>query len=150
MRWFFENLNKQEELLTEMKSWLGTPYRHQCGVKNLGVDCIYFVAHCYSTVGALKGKIPTIPKYAKDWHLHKDGERLLEGIIDFLDAQSVSIDRPMNGDLVLFRFGRQISHCSIYFNNYIYQCISDIGVERRRWDDKDFFNRKKFNLRIKA
>ena len=150
MKWFFENKQKQQELLVEMESWFGTPYRHQCGVKGLGTDCIYFVCGCLHEVGAYKGKIPIIPKYSKDWHLHRGKKLILEGLNKQLDVETMPLDDFLNGDVILFQFGRQQAHSAIYFGGYVYQCLTGIGVERRDWNDKYYLNRARTKLRIRA
>lgn len=150
MKWFFEDEQKQKELYEEIESWLGTPYRHQVGIKGMGTDCIYFVATALHAVGAFKDRAPIIPEYPRDWHLHRGEERLLKGLVHQLDAEYVDVDYPMNGDVILFQYGRQAAHCSIYYNGGVYQCLTDMGVFRCSWKDKNFFKRRKFNLRVKA
>lgn len=150
MKWWFEDYERQVTLLAEINSWLGTPYRHQCGVKGKGTDCIYFVATALHNVGAFKGRIPVIPPYPKDWHLHRGEARLYNGLKRQLDAEEVGMDEMMNGDVVLFQFGRHAAHSSIYFNGDVYQCLTDIGVEKRRWTDEYYLKRARINLRIKA
>ena len=80
--WYFEPIERQLKLKASIDSWIGTPFRHRCGVKGLqgGVDCIHFVAEVFKEVGLIDHY--EVPKYAKDWHLHKTGERLLLGVLD--------------------------------------------------------------------
>jgi cell wall-associated NlpC family hydrolase len=129
----------------ELSSWLGTPYRHKSAVKQGGADCIGFL------VGVLKNQrvlAPNfkIPIYPPDWHLHKDREILLN---EFLKRPElfieVSLDELRSGDIVLFKFGKTLAHCAIYFETYaplrintadgggaptgeIYHSVSNIGV----------------------
>ncbi len=47
--------------------------------------------------------------YTRDWFLHRNEERYL----GFLLARSCEVRTPLEGDIVLFRFGRCFAHAGI-------------------------------------
>jgi cell wall-associated NlpC family hydrolase len=121
-----------DQLREEVTSWLGTPYRHWCGVKGMGCDCIHFVARVVEASGL--GPF-NIPWYPKDWHLHRSEELLREGILSQVTAESVQEADIQNGDITLYRFGRTMSHAAIYLDGHVYGAITNTRVERLHWDD---------------
>jgi hypothetical protein len=85
VKYYFEEIEKQKQLKKILDEWLNTPFRHHCGVKGLGCDCIHFVACVLDELGILILTKKTIPDYPKDWHLHNTRELLEEGIIKNLN-----------------------------------------------------------------
>lgn len=96
-------------VLEEARSWLRTPYHHAARVKGAGVDCGQLLALVYEAAGVVGPVV--IPEYPRDWHLHNDGEVFL-GILEQF-ARPASYDVPRPGDVLLFRFGRCLSHSAI-------------------------------------
>jgi NlpC/P60 family putative phage cell wall peptidase len=94
-------------IVTEAESWIGTPFHHAARVKGAGVDCLMLLAEVYECAGVSAHIDP--PFYVPDWHLHRDAERYLEGLLGY--AHPVSALEP--GDIALFRFGRTFSHGAI-------------------------------------
>jgi cell wall-associated NlpC family hydrolase len=140
---------KQQELLTELKSWLRTPYRHWSGVKGKGVDCIHFVAKSMENVGALQGKVLIIQKYPHDWHLHRGEPLLKEGIErHFNHIMIKDKDALENGDIILYKYGRQAAHSAIYFDGDCYQALNGSVVHTRSYRDSDFYDRVRFIYRV--
>lgn len=133
MKPFFESKERQDKLKTILDSWLDTPWRHHCGVKGKGTDCIFFVARVFQEVGAISKF--EVRDYAPDWHLHRGNEYLYEGIIDQVPCVKIkNLKNLMNGDLVLYKYGRASAHSAIYFDKYIYEATrSSGGVVRTNW-----------------
>lgn len=94
-------------VIEEAKSWIGTPFHHAARVKGAGVDCLMLLAEVYERAG-VAGHIEP-PFYVPDWHLHRDAERYMEGLLRYAGP----IDTPNAGDIALFRFGRTFSHGAI-------------------------------------
>ena len=98
----------REAVVKEAESWIGTPFHHAARVKGAGVDCLMLLAEVYEHAG-IAGHIEP-PFYVPDWHLHRDAERYMEGLL----AYARPIDGPpLPGDIALFRFGRTFSHGAI-------------------------------------
>jgi len=150
MKYYFENIKKQEELKLILDSWLNPPtkFRHRCGVKGIGTDCIHFVVRVLQEMKIL-GEV-TLPEYSPDWHLHKTHKLLVEGIIKHLNVENVGFKNPMNGDIILYFFGKTAAHASIFYDNHVYQSVNGIGVVKIHYLDKTFFKRKQYNFRILA
>ena len=148
MKYLFEDIKKQEQLKEILDSWLGTPFRHYAGTKKLGADCIHFVARVLQEMEIL-GKV-TIPSYAPDWHLHKTYKLLVNGILEYLNVENVGFKNLMNGDIILYYFGKTAAHASIYYDEHIYQAVNGIGVIRTSFYDKMWYKRKQYNFRLLA
>ena len=143
--YYFQNIERQNKLKEVMEPWIGTPFRHWSGVKQGGCDCIHFIVRVLEEMGLGPFKVP---RYNKDWHLHNMDELLMDGIKSHLNIEEVSFDNPMNGDIMLFQFGKTNSHSAIYFDKHLYQAINGIGVERIHWMDTTWHKRKRLSMRI--
>ncbi len=99
----------RDDVVNEAHAWLRTPYLHQGMVKGEagGVDCAMILVAVYCGLGLVPWFDPR--PYAKDWHLHRDEERYLDGFIKY--ARKVNTPQP--ADVVLFRVGRTVSHSGI-------------------------------------
>ncbi|MFZ6871165.1 NlpC/P60 family protein [Undibacterium sp. Di27W] len=92
-------------IVTEALTWSNTPYHHQASIKGAGVDCIMLIVEVYKACGLLPSELDPRP-YTMDWHLHRNDEVYLGGVEQF----SEQTDTPRPGDVVLFQFGRCVSH----------------------------------------
>lgn len=77
-------------------------------VKGAGADCLTLLAEVYHEAGLIPHI--EIPFYPKDWHLHRDAERYLDGLMRY--TREIE-GPPLPGDVVLWRFGRCFSHGAI-------------------------------------
>ncbi|HVB17254.1 MAG TPA: hydrolase [Stellaceae bacterium] len=99
---------RRQAVVDEARAWLGTPFHHAGRVKGAGVDCLMLLAEVYERAGVTLHVEP--PFYVPDWHLHRDAERYMEGLLRY----APTIDGPpLPGDIALFRFGRTYSHGAI-------------------------------------
>ena len=99
-------------VVAEALSWLGTPYRPAQRVKGPlgGVDCLTFVVEVFGRCGFDTSYYRAVPYYPQDWHLHRDDERYMAGVLEY----SREIPGPPEpGDIVLFRIGRCFAHGGI-------------------------------------
>ena len=143
--------DKEDLLLEELNSWLGTPYRHMAGVKKKGTDCIHFVVRVLEKFDANQGRNIIIQNYPKDWNIHRGEELLRNEIEKQLYVEKIACRNEKgylifseaigNGDIILFKFGRLSGHCGIYFNGQVYQSLNKGGVERISYFSKDFLGR---------
>jgi NlpC/P60 family putative phage cell wall peptidase len=90
------------------EGWIGTPFHHAARVKGAGVDCLMLLAEVYEAAGLVGHVEP--PFYVPDWHLHRDAERYMEGLLHY--ARPIA-GPPLPGDIALFRFGRTFSHGAV-------------------------------------
>lgn len=148
-RAFFKSKEHQEVLLKEIKEWRGTPFRHRAAVKKVGTDCVHFCMKVYENVGAVKDVVSKIPYYGHDWCFHTWEERFYKGLKarrDFVEVKNWN--NIMNGDLVLYRFGKASSHCAIYFDGNIHQSVNLSGVHHVLFQDSMWYRRRRFLFRV--
>ncbi len=151
MKYFFENKENRDKLKKILESWIGTPFRHQCGVKGLGTDCAYFIANVFIELGLIQWRKDLIPDYPKDWHIHNTRELLKETIEKTLNVIQIDINEEFfDGDIFLFHFGKAASHVAIYFENNLYQALEDVGVIKTYAYEKVFLKRLKYRYRVLA
>ncbi|BAP88837.1 cell wall-associated hydrolase [Burkholderiales bacterium GJ-E10] len=104
----------RQDVLTEVRDWLGTPYHHAARVKGAGVDCLMLLLEVYGRAGVFARRgvevasIP-IPRYARDIMLHRNEETYLEGIRRY----AAEVMDPAPGNIALWKFGRIYSHAGI-------------------------------------
>ena len=124
-----------ESIISEARSWLGTPFHHRAMVRGAGVDCAHFLIGVYSAVG-LAPKVET-ENYPPDWHFHKDEERFL----GYLERYARRVETPAPGDVAMFKFGHCVSHGAIvvawptvihaYFRQGVVIADAERGAELR-------------------
>ena len=94
-------------IVTEARSWIGTPYHNCADIKGVGCDCGMLLVRVFVD---LKLVTPFDPRpYTADWHLHRGEERYLSALL----ARAKRVDAPLPGDVALFRVGRCYSHGGI-------------------------------------
>ena len=112
------DVSRRRAVLAEATEWLKTPYHHAGRVKGAGVDCLTLLAEVYERTGIIPHV--EIPFYPPDWHLHRDAERYLEGVMRYAreytcspfgrDGDEVVKPVPELGDIAIFKFGRCFAH----------------------------------------
>jgi len=146
---YFDNVKRLEVLEEELESWVDTPFRHRTAVKGLGCDCIHFI------VGVLKhfdlvqtDKKGFMPEYGSDWNLHKTRELLLDGIKREVKCIEVPIGNIVDGDLVLFKFGKASAHVAFKLKEHFYHSVTEVGVIKTQFKDRIWNERITHVLRI--
>jgi cell wall-associated NlpC family hydrolase len=98
---------QRARVVAEAKSWLRTPYHHRGRIKGAGVDCGMLLIEVFAAAGVIEDFDPGY--YPHDWHLHRSEERYL----GWVERHAHRVDVPLPGDVLLFKFGRCISHGAI-------------------------------------
>ncbi len=145
---YFEDILKQAELKKVLDSWFPTPFRHHTGLKGKGCDCIHFVCRVLEEMDILVWREDLIPDYPRDWHLHNTRELLSEGIDREFRVRKVNLNELKSGDIILSHYGKASSHASIYFDGYVYQSVTDVGVCKINFRDRVFRRQMRFAYRI--
>jgi cell wall-associated NlpC family hydrolase len=105
-----DNAAQRAAVVTEARSWLGTPYHPGADIKSVGCDCGMLPTRVFCDLGLVE---PFDPRpYPASWHLHRSEERYLGYII----ARTRELDRVEDagpGDILMFRQGRCFSHGAI-------------------------------------
>lgn len=105
-------MTEQEQrtaIVAEAKTWLRTPFRDCARVKGAGIDCAQFIAAVYERV---LGRSIDIDPYSPQWHLHKDRELYVEGLLAH-GCREIEGPEVLPGDIVLYHQGRCYSHGAI-------------------------------------
>lgn len=148
--YYFDDIKKQSQLKIILDEWLDTPFKHRACVKGKGCDCIHFVGGVFQEIGVFKFDKKTVPDYPPDWHLHNTREALLEATEKYLDVKKVDLNNLMNGDIILSHYGKASSHAGVYFDGYVYQSLTGIGVKKINFKDQKYRKQMKFVYRIKT
>lgn len=98
---------ERQAVVAEAHTWLRTPYHPHARVKGAGVDCVQILIAVYSAVGVI-AEFDT-GHYAPDWMLHHSEELYLNG----MEKYAHRVDAPLPGDVVMYKFGRCVSHGGI-------------------------------------
>lgn len=121
-------------IVTEARSWIGTPYRGVGCIKGAGVNC----AMLLWGVAKGAGVIPTDTK-APQWYTpqlatHSKQERLIGYLVSYGAA---SVDSPKTGDLVVYQSGQSHGHAGIVISwpNEIVHALPPQGVQMGRGDE---------------
>ena len=106
----------RQRFVAEALSWLGTRYHHGAMVKgdakqHGGVDCIMLMVAAGRAAGKVSPDFDPRP-YPQYWYMHRDEEKYLNGIIGYCTRT----ESPQRGDIVLYKFGRTVSHGAIYLD----------------------------------
>ncbi|WP_321914822.1 C40 family peptidase [Paraburkholderia sp. J11-2] len=97
---------QRESIVACARTWLRTPWHHAARVRGAGVDCVQFVNCVYHE--ALGTPLVDVD-YTPDQYLHHGQEVLLE----YLSRLSRPVHAALPGDVVVYRFGRAMSHAGI-------------------------------------
>lgn len=87
-------------IITEVRDWIGTPYRHQASLKGVGCDCLGLVRGVWRNV--IGAEPERAPPYAPDW-AEAGG---VESLADAAARHLIPLERDAidAGDVVLFRW----------------------------------------------
>ncbi len=93
----------EQEITRAARGWIGTPYQHQCSMRQRGADCLGLLRGVWrEVIGAEPEQIPT---YSADWSETSGQERLWAAAMRHLEE--VSSDATRCGEVVLFRMRRR-------------------------------------------
>lgn len=101
---------EREAVVRAARGWLGTRWEHRARVRGAGVDCGQLLAAVYEEAGIIPAVDPGA--YPRDWHLHRGEERFLD-LVERYAAPRAAGEPALPGDIVLFRYGRTLSHGGI-------------------------------------
>lgn len=90
---------RSAHVISEARSWIGTPYVHQMGAKGAGCDCLGLIRGVWSAVIGAEPERP--PAYSRDWSEPQGEERLWAAAMRHLAPKALHDAAP--GDVILFR-----------------------------------------------
>ena len=94
-------------IVHDARAWLGTPYHHEADVLGSGVDCAMILVRLYCDSGLVPMVDPR--PYPAQWMMHRSEERYLKWFTDYAHR----VEHGGLGDVMLFKYGRTISHSGI-------------------------------------
>lgn len=99
------------QVVAAARGWIGTPYRHQASLKDVGCDCLGLVRGLWRELAGEEPEAP--PPYRPDWAEIDPDERLLAAATRHLRPIAVEAARP--GDVLLFRMSPDacVKHCAV-------------------------------------
>lgn len=111
MKPFFDTPEKQQAVVAEARSWLGTPFFPFARVKGHGVDCVNLAAGIYLALGVIQEFWP--PPYLMDEGIHSSTSKVLDYLRD--NGRFVPVDKPeIAGDLLCLRIERIVYHVGVF------------------------------------
>ena len=87
-------------IITETRSWIGTPYRHQASLKGVGCDCLGLVRGVWREL--IGGEPERAPPYGRDWAEASGEETFARAARTHLIE--VEPAQVLPGDVLLFRY----------------------------------------------
>jgi cell wall-associated NlpC family hydrolase len=100
-------MDDRKLIIEEASRWLGAKWHHAACVPYVAVDCAQFLAWTYSAVGLIDK--PDYTDYPRDWAAHRNEEWFINTVTKYAHE----IEKPLPGDVVLFKVGRTFSHSGI-------------------------------------
>ena len=113
-------------VVSEARSWIGTPYLHQASTKGVGCDCLGLVRGVWRSI---HGPEPvTVPAYTPDWGEAQGTELLLGSARAYL-SEATSDWQP--GQILLFRMreGAVAKHLGIS-RATLYRRLASLNIGR--------------------
>ena len=99
----------RDKVVEVARSWIGTPFHDNCGVKGIGSDCAHFLSKVFEESG-LSEELQ-IEYYSPQFFLHTKEEKFASYVLQYakeIDEAAVGV-----GDIVLYRFGHSFAHGAI-------------------------------------
>ncbi len=90
----------RSRIVSEAKSWAGTPYQHQASLKGTGCDCLGLIRGVWRGIYGDEPELP--PPYAPDWAEAGGRETMRDAAARHL--RPVELHQIQPGDVLLFRW----------------------------------------------
>lgn len=115
--------------------WKGTPHRDRMAKVGVGIDCVHFLREVFVAAGVLPEFV--FPFYATNWGYGRSNNLMERMLVTACHAEVVTT--PQDGDVVVFRVGRQTNHCGVCLDGLVWHAQFKRGV---RFDDLATFDDK--------
>ena len=89
----------RDDIVTEARRWIGTPYCHQASQVGAGADCLGLIRGVWRTLVGTEPEI--LPAYSADWSEPSGEEVLLEAAARWLKVKPLGAHDI--GDVIIFR-----------------------------------------------
>ena len=111
-----------DEILSEARSWIGTPFKHQCRTKGVASDCIGLLYGVAENLGLAPDEIP------KDYIGYRpfpDNKKLETNLRFYMKPVRMSQIQP--GDVLMMSFTGDPQHVAFYTGSTIIHALSTVG-----------------------
>lgn len=98
------DLDVRERVIDQACRWVGTPYRHQASIRQVGCDCLGLVRGVWREIYGCEPE--KVPPYTADWAEAGRREQLIEAALRHMKQLEASEARP--GDLLVFRWRHHV------------------------------------------
>lgn len=99
-------------IVTQARTWLGTPFHHQARLKGKGCDCLGLIVGVVDELGLKDAHGRLLSSYDEiTYPKEPDGSYLIEKLTSLLDEVPIADARA--GDLALFRVRENPQHLAI-------------------------------------
>jgi len=107
-----------EQIAQKAEEWakLKVPYRHR-GFSTRGCDCTGLLVGILKSLGFLQTF--EMPYYPPDWNLNKVTVNHLMIQLP-LYAKRIPVEQMKRGNVLVFKFGRQVSHTGIFIGDNLF------------------------------
>jgi len=105
------SMEQRKKVVAEALTWLKTPYHLNARIKGAGVDCGTFLIASFAGAGLID--VVDLGTFKSDFHLHRSDEVYVTWIKRY--CREVTRE-PLPGDIILYRFGRILSHGALVVN----------------------------------
>lgn len=116
----FEEGAQRKAAVAEARSWVGTPYVLGGRIKQVGCDCVTFIAEGAIACGMLsREEVETMPIYSHDWWAHAKDDlyllRLLRHAAKVAEAKTYRTLMPEPANLILTKVNgsRVLNHGAV-------------------------------------
>lgn len=103
------SIQEREKIISVAKTWIGTPFHDNCGLKGVGTDCAHFLARVYEESGF--SERVDIEYYSPQFFMHTDEEKFASYVLKY--AKEIEEKNAGPGDAVLYKIGRSYAHGAI-------------------------------------
>jgi NlpC/P60 family putative phage cell wall peptidase len=93
-------MTERDDIIAAARGWLGTPYRHQASLRNVGCDCLGLIRGVWREVEGAEPE--AVPAYSPDWAEAGGAEQFAEAGLRHLI--SIPCTEFQTGDVLLFRW----------------------------------------------
>ncbi|KZL20986.1 hypothetical protein PsAD2_00978 [Pseudovibrio axinellae] len=95
----------RQDIITEARDWIGTPYQHQASRKGAGCDCLGLIRGLFRLLHNNEPQVPV--DYAPEWAELNGEDQLLNAAHRYLHQVQGPLQAPKPAELVLFRWAPQ-------------------------------------------
>ena len=114
-----------EQIITEARSWIGTPFKHQGRKKGAGIDCVGLI-YCVANKLGIAPPEDSLPQEYRGYAWVQDGDILREAFNAYMDRISINQAGPADV-FVMVSNTPHPQHAAIYTGKTIIHAFTSLG-----------------------